>query len=98
MVAVTASVSVTDTLSGSAGFSLISATSNEPDAGLGGGDLPNDIQGFVIGTPDTTGLLRAERSNQGSGRVYTLSYRGVDVAGNSATCSAAVTVPRNQGP
>jgi hypothetical protein len=56
---------VTDTLSGPAGFTLVSVTSNEPDNGLGDGDQPNDIQGFALGTPSTSGLLRAERAITG---------------------------------
>lgn len=92
-----ASVSVTDPLSGSAGFTLVSATSNEPDDGLGDGDTPNDIQGFVTGTADTSGQVRAERSGTGTGRVYTLTYQGADQAGNMALCSGMVSVPHDRG-
>ena len=42
-----------DSLSGADGFKLVRASSNEPGAG--------DIQGFDVGTPDTTGFVRAER-------------------------------------
>jgi hypothetical protein len=93
---VTAAVSVTDAESGPAGFTLVSVTSSEPDNGLGDGDQANDIQDFVTGTPDLTGLLRAERSGLVGGRVYTLSYSGSDLAGNTATCSATVQVPHDQ--
>jgi hypothetical protein len=93
---VTATVTVADGESGAAGFTLVSVTSNEPDNGLGDGDQPNDIQGFVLGTADTSGFLRGERSGKGNGRVYTLTYQGSDVAGNSTTCSTAVTVPHNR--
>jgi hypothetical protein len=72
-----------------------SASSSEPDAGLGGGDKPRDIQDFAIGTADTSGRLRAERADDGPGRVYTLTYRGMDAAGNVAECAATVTVPLN---
>ena len=54
------------------------------------------IQGFAVGTPSVSGQLRSERSGQGTGRVYTLVYSGQDVAGNSATCSTAVTVPHDR--
>jgi N-acetylneuraminic acid mutarotase len=97
MVTVTASVSVTDLLSGPAGFTLTSVTSNEPDEGLGDGDTVNDIQGWAIGTADTVGSLRAERSGHGTGRIYTLIYDGMDAAGNSASSSATVTVPHDKG-
>ena len=96
LVNVTATVTVADGESGAAGFTLVSVTSNEPDNGLGDGDQPNDIQGFVLGTADTSGFLRGERSGKGNGRVYTLTYQGSDVAGNSTTCSTAVTVPHNR--
>jgi uncharacterized repeat protein (TIGR01451 family) len=97
MVPITASVTVTDTLSGPVGFSLTAVTSNEPDDGLGDGDMPNDIQGWSIGTPDTSGSLRAERSGKGTDRIYTLSYTASDMAGNSTPCSTTVTVPHDQG-
>jgi hypothetical protein len=96
MVDVNASVSVNDATSGAAGFKLAAALSNEPDNGLGDGDTANDIQGFVLGTPDTAGQVRAERSGKGSGRVYTLSYTGMDQAGNSASCSPTVSVPHDR--
>jgi hypothetical protein len=91
LVAIQVSVSVSDALSGPAGFTLQSVTSNEPDSGAG------DIQGWAIGTVGTTGQLRAERSGSGNGRIYTLSYQGADRAGNTATCAATVTVPHDQG-
>ena len=84
---------MTDALSGPAGFTLKAVTSNEADNGLGDGDTVGDIQGFTLGGPDTTGQLRAERAGQGTGRTYTLLYEGKDVAGNTASCSAIVTVP-----
>ncbi|OFV97964.1 MAG: hypothetical protein A3H28_07235 [Acidobacteria bacterium RIFCSPLOWO2_02_FULL_61_28] len=98
MVPVNALVNVVDLLSGPTGFALLSATSNEPDQGLGDGDSLNDIQGFVIGTADTSGLLRAERAGMGRGRLYTLTYRATDAAGNSAICAPAVSVPRDMRP
>ncbi len=96
LITVQATVVVADTLSGPAGFTLVSVTSNEPDKGLNKDDLPNDIQGWAPGTPDTSGQLRSERSGTGPGRVYTLTYRGMDRAGNSATCSTTVSIPHNQ--
>jgi len=97
LIPITVSVTAVDLLSGGEGFTLSSVTSNEPDNGLGDGDTPNDIQGFIIGTMDTGGLLRAERSGRGTGRIYTLIYRGMDIAGNPASCSATVTVPHDKG-
>jgi hypothetical protein len=92
---ITAAVNVNDVLSGAAGFSLVSVSSNELDNGLGDGDMPNDIQGWSLNANDTGGQLRAERGGIGSGRVYTLTYQGQDVAGNTARCSATVSVAHN---
>ncbi len=97
LVPVSVAVVVDDGLSGRAGFVLKSAASNEPDSNLPG-DPPEDVQGFGIGTSDTTGLLRAERLPAGTGRVYTLVYEGSDLAGNGALCPAAVEVPWNRAP
>jgi peptide/nickel transport system substrate-binding protein len=77
-----------DSLSGTAGFTLVRASSNEPGTG--------DIQGFDVGTPDTSGFVRAERAPNGDGRVYTFTYEGADRAGNVAICSAQVEVPRKR--
>jgi hypothetical protein len=90
MVPVTATVTVADALSGRAGFTLVSATANE-------GNPATDIQGFSPGSSSTKGYVRAERLGTGNGRIYTLTYRGRDVAGNTKTCSATVTVPHDQG-
>jgi hypothetical protein len=91
LVPINVSVTVSDSLSGPAGFMLNSVTSNEPDSRRG------DIQGFVIGTASTNGQLRSERLGSGNGRTYTLVYTGVDRAGNSATCNTGVSVPHDQG-
>jgi hypothetical protein len=74
---------------------LVSVTSSEPDNGLGDGDTAGDIQGWTMGTDDRDGQLRAERAGGGPGRVYTLTYRATDPAGNTATASCTVTVPRS---
>jgi hypothetical protein len=89
MVPVTARVQVSDAGSGPAGFTLTAVTSSE----TGGSD---DMQGFAIGTADTTGLLRAARLGAGAGRMYTLTFTGRDVAGNTAACSATVSVPHDR--
>jgi hypothetical protein len=87
LVPVTASVSVTDALSGPAGFTLLSVSNSEEDSKHRREKEQKDIRGFVPGTPSTTGL-RAERP----GQVYTLTYRGADVAGNASMCQATVKV------
>jgi len=72
---------------------VISVTSSEPDNGLGDGDTAGDIE--ITG--DLNVLLRAERSGNGNGRIYTLTVECKDEAGNASTGTATVTVPRNQG-
>jgi hypothetical protein len=88
-------VRVADGLSGPAGFTLTSVVSSEKDAGLSDGDVAGDIQEFVVGTPDTSGWLRAERWGRGAGRRYTLTYTGRDAAGNTAECAVTVLVPHH---
>jgi hypothetical protein len=96
LVNIQAAVSVADAHSGPAGFTLVSVTSNEPDAGLDKDDVPNDIQGWTLDAPDITGQLRAERSATGTGRIYTLIYLGKDVAGNAALCRTIIFAPHSQ--
>ena len=96
MVAVQFSVAVDGGLAGAAGFTLLSASSNEPDNGLGDGDTANDIQNFSFGTADVSGMLRAERSGRGTGRVYSLFYQGADLAGNVTPCTSLVRVAHGQ--
>ncbi|MFL6350251.1 MAG: OmpL47-type beta-barrel domain-containing protein [Bryobacteraceae bacterium] len=81
-------VTASDALSGVASLN-VSATSNEPDGGTGGGDLPGDIV--------TTGgnvQLRAERAPGGKGRIYTITANALDFAGNSSTATATCAVPK----
>ncbi|MBI4660133.1 MAG: HYR domain-containing protein [Verrucomicrobia bacterium] len=42
--------------------------------------------------------LRAERSGEGGGRVYTITVEGRDLAGNRVTKDVTVTVPHDQSP
>jgi hypothetical protein len=77
---------------GVAGTSL-SATSNEPDNGLGDGDQPNDIQ--LIPGDNHHLYLRAERSGIGAGRVYAITITCTDIHGNRTTQTALVAVPHD---
>ena len=96
MVDITSKVTIADNLAAGLNFTLVSATSSEPDNGQGDGDTANDIQGFTIGTPDVTGQLRAERSGGGPGRIYSLRYQSLDPAGNIGVCTTTVVVPHDQ--
>ncbi len=81
-VPITATVNVGDSASGAANFVLVSATAS--------GDA-SDIQGFTVGQASTSGQVRANKDE-----VYTLTYRGMDNAGNSATLVLTVKVPHDQ--
>ena len=91
VVPITLSVSASDNCDSAFTCEIISVTSNEPVTG-----------GSDTTTPDweITGPLavdlRAERSNTGLGRVYTITIRCTDVAGNISDKTATVTVPKNQ--
>lgn len=91
LVTVKTAVRVKDAGSGPNRFLLVSVTTNQPDSGLGRGDRRSDIQEWARNTGDHEGLLRAERF--GSTRTYTITYKGMDKAGNSALCRARVKVP-----
>ena len=67
--------------------------SNEPVIGRGDGEAALD---WVI-TGDHTVLLRAERSGDGSGRIYTINIEATDAAGNvSVSKTVTVTVPKSE--
>jgi hypothetical protein len=83
-----ATVSASDARSGVATLT-VTATSNEPDSGTGGGDVPGDI---VIN--GGTVQLRAERAPSGKGRTYTIVATATDIAGNVASSTSTCQVPK----
>jgi hypothetical protein len=91
--AVTVAISANDD-SGTATITLVSVESSQADGGLDPEDVPNDIQGWITGTDDRSGFLRAERFRQP--RTYTFTYQASDPSGNSATCQMTVSVPLTQ--
>jgi hypothetical protein len=93
LVTITATVVASDTCDANPTIRLVSIRSNEPDNGLGDGDLPNDIQGAAFGTDDRVFQLRNERSGTGRGRIYTITYSATDASGNRTLREATVTVP-----
>ena len=70
----------------------INISSNEPVNGLGDGDMTPD---WMI-TDDHHILLRAERSGNGTGRIYTINIVSTDAAGNSSSQLVTVAVPHDQ--
>jgi hypothetical protein len=93
---IVATLTVSDGCCPHPSVTLVSITSNEPDEGTGDGNQPNDIQDADFGTDDRVFRLRAERSGNGSGRVYTVTYRVEDCHGNFTEISGEVRVPHNQ--
>src|SRR5439155_8274138 len=86
MLAVQTAWQVTDACDPVPSMVLASATSTEPDDAPANfdGNTTGDIQDASIGTPDTTVLMRAERSGEGPGRVYALTYVARDAPGKNA--------------
>jgi hypothetical protein len=69
------------------------ATSDELEDGAGDGSTFDDI---VIAANCKSVNLRAERSVNGNGRVYTITFLVRDSAGNTTTATAKVSVPKTQ--
>jgi hypothetical protein len=87
MVPVTVTAAANDTC-GAASCSIASITSNESVNGQGDGNTAAD---WEITGP-LTATVRAERSGDGSGRIYTLTVRCTDPSGNASTGTTTVTV------
>lgn len=68
---------------------ILKISSDEVEDGAADGNTLNDI---VIGASCKTAQLRAERSGSGDGRVYTITFKVKDSAGNFTTATAQVTV------
>ncbi len=92
LVGVTVTAKVTDNM-GVTSFKIINVTSSEPDQGLGGGDVPDDIQ--ITG--DLTVNLRAELSPRGHRRTYVITVEARDASGNTKVKTVTVAVSKNKG-
>jgi hypothetical protein len=90
-VTVEAATLVSDDRDPSPTVELVSVTSNEPDNAPGDQD-GNTTEDIVI-VDDDTFRLRAERSEDGTGRIYTITYLASDACGNVTQATATVRVP-----
>jgi Calx-beta domain/Bacterial Ig-like domain (group 3)/MBG domain/Beta-propeller repeat len=93
MVDVTVRYSVTDNYTPADELAIaLSVTSNEPENGVGDGDITPDwevVDGHHV-------RLRAERAGAGSGRAYTITVTAIDRVGNTAGRAVTVSVPKSQ--
>src|SRR5262249_29512604 len=88
--------SVTDNCDSSVGVSSVTismVTSDEANNSGGDGNTTNDI---VIAGDCKSVQLRSERSGNGNGRVYTITFKVTDGSGNVSTATPKVTVPKSQ--
>ena len=72
---------------------IVGVAVSEPDDIQGSGNTGPD---FEI-TPDGRVFVRAERSGTGQKRVYTVTFKAQDQAGNMSFASVDITVPHDQG-
>jgi len=98
MVPVHVSWHVEDRCDPAPAVTLISVTSSEPDDAPGNADgiTSTDIADASPGTADDTVQLRSERSGNGPGRTYALTYAARDVSGNATQGVVQVSVPHDQ--
>ena len=92
MVNITVSATVVDAVDPSPTWTIVSVSSNQPQNGLGDGDLPND---WVITGPNTV-QLRSETA-QGTVRIYTITIQTLDANGNVGTATVQVKVQNTKG-
>ena len=93
MVPVTIAVDVHDICDPTPTCRIVSVTSDEPLNGSGDGNTAVDWE--ITGA--LTLNLRAERSGQGNGRVYTITVQCTDDSGNASSTEVRVIVRHDQG-
>jgi hypothetical protein len=84
---------VVSSAKGDVEITIDGVTSDEPTEGRGDGNTCPDAVIRDDGTVD----LRAERSDRGNGRVYTIDFTATDATGASCTGTVFVCVPLNRG-
>ena len=88
--------SVTDNCDHSVGvgsMNISMVTSDEPDNSTGDDNTSSDI---LIAANCNSVQLRAERSGNGNGRVYTITLKITDASNNVSTATFKITVPHSQ--
>lgn len=90
-VTVEAATLVSDDRDPSPTVELVSLTSNEPDDAPG--DADGNTRNDIVIVDDDTFQLRAERSEDGTGRIYTITYQATDACGNVTLATATIEVP-----
>jgi FtsP/CotA-like multicopper oxidase with cupredoxin domain len=75
-------------------YSITSVTQDEPVSGGGDGNTAPDAQ-VVPGHPEQI-MLRSERSGNGNGRVYRITFTVSDGRGGTCSRTIFVTVPHDQ--
>lgn len=92
MIPVSLSVAASDNCDSAPRCQIITVNSNEPINGLGDGDTAPDWE--ITGNLAVN--LRAERSGNGSGRIYTITVECSDVSGNSMAKDVTVSIPHDK--
>jgi len=95
-VPIVVTVDVSDACDTTPDIRLVSITSNEAPDAPGSGNTNPDVSGAAFGTDDRQFELRAERSGNGSGRTYSITYEAEDASGNVTTRTVTVKVPKSQ--
>ena len=81
--------------SGSAAWYVHSVSSNQPELGTGDGDYAPD---WILPEDDVQSLwLRRERAGNLDTRVYTVTLKALDMAGNETTVDVDVRVEHDEG-
>jgi hypothetical protein len=92
MVDIAVGAVVSDVCDAAPAWAIVGVASNEPVNGLGDGDTAPD---WAI-TGEHSLKLRAERSGNGSGRIYTITIQATDASGNGSTATCMVSVPHDK--
>jgi hypothetical protein len=93
LVLVTVTVDAVDAIDPQPRCTVVDVTANEPIIGAGSGNT--DFDWRIVGELEVE--LRAERSGQGDGRIYTVHVTCADSSGNESAGSVDVTVPKSTG-